>query len=275
MEFIQHHLKDIPKILLLTYRKTFFTLKFFLKLISFLFLHFFSIPILNNSNQEELERVKKDIEEEKTRRQSLDVEAERTMIVLQSIKEALVEMLLKLQELDEMTADIQTRRKLAKPLGFPLPDLVTGNITTEQIVKILEEKVKVGMIASGQLTDGVDTTLSEEEEIEEPKPAIMDRLMGFKEDEDGEEVKIIPKSPSVLSFGIDEKPAAYPQVYSSLIAGRSTGLVSSASPGAGVGGASEEEADVPSRSFLKRQANLILDAKSRRKFRQQQPGRRK
>ena len=78
----------------------------------------------------------------------MDVEAERTMIVLQSIKEALVEMLLKLQELDEMTADIQTRRKLAKPLGFPLPDLVTGNITTEQIVKILEEKVKVGMIAS-------------------------------------------------------------------------------------------------------------------------------
>lgn len=219
--------------------------------------------------------MKKYIEEEKARKQNLDVEAERTMIVLQSIKEALVEMLLKLQELDEMTADIQARRKLARPLGFQLPDLVTGNITTEQIVKMLEEKVKVGMIASGQLTEGIDTTLSEEEEIEEPKPAIMDRIMDVKDDEEGDEIGKIAKSPSVLSFGIDDKPAAYPQVYSSLITGRSTGLVSSASPGAGVGVASEEEADVPSRSFLKRQANLILDAKSRRKFRQAQPARRK
>lgn len=197
------------------------------------------------------------------------------MVVLQSIKEALVEMLLKVQEIDEMTADIQARRKLTRPIGFQLPDLVTGNVTTEQIVKTLEEKVKVGMIATGQLTEGVDTTLSEEDEIEEPKPAIMDRLMGAREEDDGEDYGKIAKSPSVLSFGIDEKPASYPQVYSSLIAGRSTGLVSSASPGAGMGGASEEEADVPSRSFLKRQANLILDAKSRRKYRNQQPPRRK
>lgn len=207
------------------------------------------------------------------------MEAERTMIVLQSIKEALVEMLLKLQELDEMTADIQARRKLTRPShGFPLPDLVSGNITTEQIVKLLEEKVKVGMICSGQLTEGVDTTLSEEEEIEEPKPTVMDRILNGNDDEEGEslqDVSRVAKTPSVLSFGIDEKAAAYPQVYSSLITGRSTGLVSSASPGAGVGGGSEEEADVPSRSFLKRQANLILDAKSRRKFRQQQPARRK
>lgn len=80
----------------------------------------------------------------------------------------------------------------------------------------------------------------------------------------------------LTDFGIDEKPPSYPQVYSSLITGRSTGLVSSASPGGGgPGGGSEEEADVPSRSFLKRQANLIIDAKSRRKFRQQQPASRR
>jgi hypothetical protein len=214
--------------------------------------------------------VKKDIEEQKRRKRDLEVEAERTMVVLQSIKEALVEMLLKLQELDEMTAEIQNRRKLTKPaaVALPLPDLISGNITTEQIVKMLEEKVKVGLIASGLLTEGVDTTISEED-ADELKPPLMKSL----EDEGSEvaDIERMPKSPiSQMSFGIEDKPAAYPQVYSSLITGRSTGLVSSASPGAGLGAGSEEEADVPSRSFLKRQANLILDAKSRRKFRQQQ-----
>ena len=66
-----------------------------------------------------MERIKKDIEEQKKLKREWEVEGERTMIVLQSIKEALVEMLLRLQELDEMTAEIQSRRQLVKPLGFP------------------------------------------------------------------------------------------------------------------------------------------------------------
>lgn len=180
------------------------------------------------SNQEELERVKKDIEEQKRRKKDLEQEAQRTNIVLQSIKDALVEMLLKLQEVDEMTAEIQARRRAAKPLSVPLPDLVSGNISTEQIVKMLEEKVKVGMIASGQLGDGVDSGLSEDEEevVEIVKPVEPPKELT--------EAMERVKSPSITSFAIDEKPSAYPQVYSSLITGRSTGLVS-ASPGAGGG----------------------------------------
>lgn len=233
------------------------------------------------SNQEELERVKKDIEEQKRRRSDLEVEAERTMVVLQSIKEALVEMLLKLQEVDEVTTEIQAKGKVTKPASsVQLPDLISGSMSTEQIVKLLEEKVKVGMIASGQTLEGYDSGLEDVEETVEPKPLLPEELLKIEESEllpieEGAEKP--PKSPSVLTdFGIDEKPASYPQIYSSLITGRSTGLVSSASPGAGGPGGSEEEADVPSRSFLKRQAHLILDAKSRRKFRQQPPtGRRK
>lgn len=229
------------------------------------------------SNQEELERVKKDIEEQKRRRNELEIEADRTMVVLQSIKEALVEMLLKLQEVDEVTTEIQVKGKISKPVSIPLPDLFSGNMSTEQIVKLLEEKVKAGMIASGQLLEGYDSGL----EVEEVKPRLpLEELFKIDDSEllpieEGTEKP--PKSPSVLTdFGIDEKPASYPQVYSSLITGRSTGLVSSASPGAGGPGGSEEEADVPSRSFLKRQAHLILDAKSRRKFRPPPPtGRRK
>lgn len=249
---------------------------------------------MNFRNQEELEKVKKDIEEQKRRKRDLESEAQRTNIVLQSIKDALVEMLLKLQEVDEMTAEIQAKRRAAKPLSVPLPDLISGNISTEQIVKMLEEKVKVGMIASGQLGDGFDSGLSEDEEEVEIKPIEIPK----DEPVEPSEMTERPKTPSVMSFTIDEKPTAFPTVYSSLITGRSTGLVS-ASPGAGggkvplqnifsspcsvplsislacVGAGSEEEADVPSRSFLKRQANLILDAKSRRKFRQAAATRRK
>lgn len=181
-------------------------------------------------NQEELEKVKKDIDEQKRRKRDLETEAQRTNIVLQSIKDALVEMLLKLQEVDEMTAEIQARRRAAKPLGVQLPDLISGNISTEQIVKMLEEKVKVGMIASGQLGDGFDSGLSEEEEEPAPKPVEPVK----QEIAELAEVPERVKSPSLQSFAIDEKPTPYPQVYSSLITGRSTGLVS-ASPGAGGG----------------------------------------
>lgn len=140
-------------------------------------------------------------------------------------------MLLKLQEVDEMTAEIQAKRRAAKPLSAQLPDLISGNISTEQIVKMLEEKVKVGMIASGQLGDGYDSgLLSEEEEEPEVKPIEPPKDETVELTEVPERVK----SPSITSFAIDEKPAAYPQVYTTLITGRSTGLVS-ASPGAGGG----------------------------------------
>lgn len=182
-------------------------------------------------NQEELEKVKKDIEEQKKRKWAVESEAQRTNIVLQSIKDALVEMLLKLQEVDDMTAEIQAKRRAAKPLSVPLPDLISGNISTEQIVKMLEEKVKVGMIASGQLGfDGFDSGLSEDEEEIEIKPI----EPPIEEPTEPSEMTERPKSPSVMSFAMDEKPSAYPTVYSSLITGRSTGLVS-ASPGAGGG----------------------------------------
>lgn len=176
--------------------------------------------------------MKKDIEEQKKRRKALETEAQRTNVVLQSIKDALVEMLLKLQEVDEVTAEIQAKRRAAKPLSIILPDLVSGNVSTEQIVKMLEEKVKVGMIASGHLGD-VDSGLSEDEEELETK-LLVEPIE--KADEPGEPNEMLEpmKSPSIQSFAIDEKPTAYPQVYSSLITGRSTGLVS-ASPGAGGG----------------------------------------
>lgn len=169
-------------------------------------------------------------------------------------------MLLKLQELDEMSVELQSKKKPMKPSSVPLPDLISGNISSEQLIRMLEDKVKFGMIAAGQLADNIDSGLSDDDiDDDKPKPNATPTKQPIKSDDK-------TKSPSVASFVTDEKPPTYPQVYSSLITGRSTGLVST-SPGGGPGAGSEEEADVPSRSFLKRQANLILDAKSRRKYR--------
>lgn len=130
-------------------------------------------------------------------------------------------MLLKLQEVEE-NVEMQTKKK-GKPEPKPdLTDLITGTISNEQLVKTLEEKVKLGMIASGQLAD-VDSGLSDEEMGDE-----MGKLSLGILGETGEE------KASITSFVMDEKekPPPYPTVYSNLIAGRSTGLVS-ASPGAG------------------------------------------
>ncbi|CAO1412563.1 unnamed protein product [Diamesa serratosioi] len=212
-------------------------------------------------NQEELEKVKKEIEDHKKRKRDYDREAAHTNTVLQSIKDALVEMLLKLQELDEMTVEIQSKKKQTmKASSVQVTDLISGNISSEQLIRMLEDKVKFGMIAAGQLADNIDSGLSDDDiDDGKPKPNATPSAASTNSED-----KI--KTPSVASFAMDEKPPTYPQVYASLITGRSTGLVS-ASPGGGPGAGSEEEADVPSRSFLKRQANLILDAKSRRKYR--------
>jgi hypothetical protein len=205
-------------------------------------------------NQEELEKVKKEIEEHKKRKKEFDKEAEHTKSVLGSIKDALIEMLLKLQEVEEHV-EVQTKKKGKPEPKSDISDLISGNISSEQLVKTLEEKVKLGMIASGQLAADIDSGLSDEEETEPKSMIVGDQIVA--------EERI--RTPSITSFAMDEKPPPYPTVYSNLIAGRSTGLVSSASPGAGQNIPSEEEAEVPSRSYLKRQAQLILDAKSRRK----------
>lgn len=111
-----------------------------------------------------------------------------------------------------------------------------------------------------------------------------------------------PKSPSAHE---NEKPAAMPMCYYNLLAGRNqraTGTLSSSpeqAPAAGkykminmlhifnkflfiifvyfpAAAGNEEESEVPSRNFLKRQSVLIVDSKSRRKpFRAAPAARRK
>lgn len=167
----------------------------------------------------------------------VEIDAERTNVVLKSIKDALVEMLLKLQEMDEFTAEIQSKRRVAKNLNLPAFD---SNLGTDQIVKLLQEKVKVGLIAAGKIGDGIDSGLEDEDadgtvvapgdEMKMTEGRPIKKIEDSQEDDGDGRLK----TPSETSFAIDEKAPPYPQVYSSLITGRSTGLVS-ASPGAGGG----------------------------------------
>lgn len=108
-------------------------------------------------------------------------------------------MLLKLQEVDE-TLDLQAKKKPVKVVN--LPDLISGNISSEQLLKMLEEKVKLGMIAAGQRASGFDSGLSEDEMDDTQKLTVTS----------AEGLVVDTKTPSVKSFVMDdkEKPTAYP-----------------------------------------------------------------
>ncbi|XP_053681958.1 outer dynein arm-docking complex subunit 3 [Sabethes cyaneus] len=213
-------------------------------------------------NQEELEKIRNSIEELKASREECEKSIDYTRNVFNTIKDALVELLLTLREIDENIGPQFTRWMPSQPMEQL--DLSSGNISVDDLGNMLEEKIKLGMIASGQLANDEDSGMSEEEsEALRPASALL-----------------VPAStPSVgTSSGLDdrEKPPAYPPVYINLIAGRTTAQISSASPGPGATVVlSDDEAEVPSRSYLKRQANMIIEAKSRRKgFRIPPPKRR-
>lgn len=91
-----------------------------------------------------------------------------------------------------------------------------------------------------------------------------------------------PRPTSVLDER--ERPQAYPSCYNNLMTGRTTGMQSTMSPSQTnqpgkfslplnrnkiyirkFSVATDDEGDVPTRGYLKRQAQYIVDAKSRRK----------
>lgn len=231
-------------------------------------------------NQEELERLKKEIEDHIARREECIKSRDNTQGVIDTIRDALIELLLKLQEIDE-NVELTIKRK--PPAVAELPDIISGTASNEQLVAALEEKIKLGMITAGQLTNDIDSGVSEEEVVSETSK---------------QEIVVTPAKDQPTED--KEKAPAYPPIYGNLIT-RTTGQMSSASPGqAATAGKisirfilkisrfffenikfsalfvnSDDEGDVPSRVFIKRQAQQIVESKSRRKgLRMQLPKRR-
>lgn len=212
---------------------------------------FVLIFFLHFRNQEELEKLKNSITDQIERKRNCEIATERTEKVISAIRDSLVELLLKLQEIDEAVI-AANKNKFEQTAEYN--DLVSGNIPNEELLKMLEDKLKLGLITSGQLAPEEDSGVSEDDVESEQKPNELNVAL--------------PESPATQNIGYEEKerPPQFPPCYINLITGRGTQQAST-SPGQSnqIPIASEDEGDVPSRSYLKRQAQVIVDAKSRRK----------
>lgn len=116
-----------------------------------------------------MERVKSKIEEYKQKKEEYNKAIENTANVVDFIKDSLIELLLKLQEIDE-NAEAQTKKKTDR--SADLSDIISGNISSDQMFKMLEEKIKLGMIASGQIATDHDSGVSDEDTDTELRPTV-------------------------------------------------------------------------------------------------------
>ncbi|XP_055685260.1 outer dynein arm-docking complex subunit 3 [Lutzomyia longipalpis] len=209
----------------------------------------------NEVNQEEVEKLKTQIAEQNSREIACDSVSEHTRKVSGSIKEALFELLMKIRDMDEISEQNIWHRATENIEDFDL--LTAASIPSDLLLKVLQESLRLVMKVHGG------------REID--REAVEERAESEKSFED---LSIALHSP--LPPEEKERPAAFPACYTNLFANRGTGgQTTSISPGQATQAiTSDDEGDVPSRHYLKRQAQLIIDSKSRRKgFRVQLPRR--
>ncbi|XP_055306396.1 outer dynein arm-docking complex subunit 3 [Sitodiplosis mosellana] len=229
----------------------------------------------NEVNQEYLENLKKSIAEKQAKEnESLQVSS-RSNAVLSSIKMTLIDLIHKLEEIYLPTASVEIE--------------ANENIPNNTLLQILEDKLKNGLKMTGEYVGDDDSGFdidTDALEMEEPiglEPIDPDKLsINLKLPE-----LLIPfisstmptprSARSQLGSAYDgktasphdieiEKSTPYPMCYGNLLAGRATNVSTSTSPGQPAQPAvSDDEAEVPSRNLIKRQALLIVDSKARRK----------
>uniref|UniRef100_A0A1I8PWU3 Uncharacterized protein n=1 Tax=Stomoxys calcitrans TaxID=35570 RepID=A0A1I8PWU3_STOCA len=209
-------------------------------------------------NQEVIENIKSQIADFEIEREKNLESAEKTMDVLKFIKDRLCEMIYKLQEVNE--TQVELKEKEMSIQVHELPDFLVNKAEDKDLIEILKYKLEkcqdLNKLPEDLSIEKLDLDISEEEFM----------------------MSLPPKTPSLQE---NEKPAAMPMCYFNLLAGRAqraAGTLSSSpeqAPAAASAG-NEEESEVPSRNFLKRQSVLIVDSKSRRKpFRAAPAARRK
>ncbi|XP_031621682.1 coiled-coil domain-containing protein 151 [Contarinia nasturtii] len=222
----------------------------------------------NEVNQEYLEELKKNIAEKQAKENEHLQASKRTNAVLSSIKQTIIDLIHKLEEVYVTTTasvDIEANE-------------YTPNNT---LLQMLEEKLKNGLKMIGEYIGDDDSGLDVDTEALE---------MEGTETIDPEKLCFNLKLPELLVPFISstmatprsarshcekttsghendlEKSTPYPMCYANLLAGRSTGISTSTSPGQTAQPAvSDDEAEVPSRGLIKRQALILVDSKARRK----------
>lgn len=91
-------------------------------------------------NQEQLEQLKQSISEEISQTNEYTQATEHTTSVIDSIKSTLLELILKLQEVDEAIDPIDGKSNRDDP--FELADLLSGNVSNEQLLQVKSEIFK-------------------------------------------------------------------------------------------------------------------------------------
>lgn len=164
-------------------------------------------------NQEEVETIKGKIDEQSQRREECAIQADHTRTVIGSIKDNLLDLLLKLREVDELT-ERPIMKKVFQEFG-DISEVNIGNFSSSQLLKMLQEALRLGLMASGQMTKELEASIVEMEE----------QL----------DIRIPLQSPSSAAEGqmnMDMiKRTAFPPCYVNLLANRGTGAVTACSPG--------------------------------------------
>lgn len=168
-------------------------------------------------NQEEVEKLKTKIQEQKQRQDDCESASEHTRKVIGSIKDHLLDLLLKLREIDELTE----RPIMGKVFqGYEVGDLSLCEIPSFQLLKMLQEALRLGLLASGQLN----------KEFQEEKDSKTDEGMIDEMD-----ITIPLQSPPSAVEGPTGadilKPTSFPPCYINLMANRGTGAITANSPG--------------------------------------------
>lgn len=164
------------------------------------------------SNQEEVEIYKEKINDQLGRQLDCTKDSQHTHLVIGTIKENLLELLIKLREVDELTE----RPIMIKVFKDYTETLSMDDLPSSQMLKMLQEALRLGLMASGQMTRELEQSMVELEE---------DQL----------EIRIPLQSPTSGAEGNINtefsKRAVFPPCYVNLLANRGTGAITASSPG--------------------------------------------
>lgn len=164
-------------------------------------------------NQEEVEKYKEKISEQKKREEECLNNSTHTQLVILSIRDNLLELLVKLREVD----DLAERPIMRKVFQDYADTLAMDDLPSTQMLKMLQESLRLGLMASGQMTKELEQNMAES-------------------DEDLLEIRIPLQSPTSAAGEANlntecMKRASFPPCYVNLLANRGTGAVTASSPG--------------------------------------------
>ncbi|XP_054740148.1 uncharacterized protein LOC129245785 [Anastrepha obliqua] len=210
-------------------------------------------------NQEVIEQIKTKIADLEIEQQKSTEDSEHTQIVLKFIREHLSEMIYKLQEVDESHINLKAKGLYIHVEN--LPKFLANEAQDDDFIEILKFKLQ----RCQELCKPAELALTEVPKLE------------LESDELYPSIEPPTQVPTVAE---SEKPQPMPLCYYNLLAGRAQRAAgtSSSSPeqAPAAAAAPDEESEVPTRQYLKRQSVLIVDSKSRRKpFRPTPVGRKK